>query len=173
MRSLARAEVGAVMGKEIERKFLVIDRRWQEGATGVRYRQGYLAVGPPVAVRIRMAGGEAFLNIKKATLDITRDEFEYRIPIEDAEAMLNELCEGLSIDKVRYKIRYGGMLWEIDVFEGANEGLVVAEIELLDPDQGFEHPPWLGEEVSGDPRYLNTSLSRHPYAEWRRAGPGG
>jgi adenylate cyclase len=172
------------MGKEIERKFLVIGQRWKEGATAVRYRQAYLtlcqtptkfAVGPPVAVRIRIAtvcqnttncGPEAFLTIKKSTLDITRDEFEYPIPIEDAEAMLNGLCEGDPIEKVRYKVTYGGMLWEIDVFEGANEGLVVAEIELSHPDQDFERPPWLGEEVSGDPRYLNTSLSRNPYSQW-------
>jgi len=166
------------MGKEIERKFLVIGKRWKEGATAVRYRQGYLAVGPPVAVRIRIAGAEAFLTIKKSTLticeattncDITRDEFEYPIPIEDAEAMLNGLCEGDPIEKVRYRVTYGGMLWEIDVFEGANEGLVVAEIELSHPDQDFERPPWLGEEVSGDPRYLNTGLSRNPYSQWPHA----
>ncbi len=156
------------MGKEIERKFLVIGERWKEGATAIRYRQGYLAVGPPVAVRIRIAGVEAFLTIKKSTLDITRDEFEYPIPIEDAEAMLNGLLQGKPIEKIRYKVTYGGMLWEIDVFEGANEGLVVAEIELSHPDQDFERPPWLGEEVSGDPRYLNTSLSRNPYSQWPR-----
>ena len=155
------------MGKEIERKFLVVGERWKEGATAVRYRQGYLAVGPPVAVRVRVAGLEAFLTIKKSTADITRDEFEYPIPIEDAEAMLNGLCEEHPIEKVRYKVTYGGMLWEVDVFEGANEGLVVAEIELSSPDQDFERPPWLGEEVSGDPRYLNTSLSRNPYSRWR------
>ena len=183
------------MGKEIERKFLVVGERWKEGATAVRYRQGYLTVGPPVAVRVRIAGVEAFLTIKRSALticqnttncDITRDEFEYPIPIEDAEAMLNArimdghnslsnddklwggLCEGHPMEKVRYKVAYGGMLWEIDVFEGANEGLVVAEIELSHPDQDFERPPWLGEEVSGDPRYLNTSLSRCPYSRWPR-----
>ena len=116
---------------------------------------------------MRVAGLEAFLTIKKSTADITRDEFEYPIPIEDAEAMLNGLCEEHPIEKVRYKVTYGGMLWEVDVFEGANEGLVVAEIELSSPDQDFERPPWLGEEVSGDPRYLNTSLSRNPYSRWR------
>ena len=154
------------MGKEIERKFLVIDQRWKEGVTGVPYRQAYLAVGPPLAVRIRIAGARAFLNIKKSTLDITRDEFEYPIPLEDAEAMLNGLCEGNPIEKVRYTVPHGGMLWEVDVFEGANHGLVVAEIELSDPDQHFDRPPWLGQEVSGDPRYLNTSLSRNPYSRW-------
>jgi adenylate cyclase len=157
------------VGKEIERKFLVRDTSWKEGAKGVPYRQGYLAVGPPVAVRVRIAGGKALLNVKRATLDISRDEFEYQIPLEDAEAMLDGLCEGLLIEKMRYKVIYAGVLWEIDVFEGANEGLVVAEIELSDPEQHFEHPPWLGEEVSGDPRYLNTSLSRFPYSQWNKA----
>jgi CYTH domain-containing protein len=156
------------MGKEIERKFLVKDESWGEGTTGVPYRQGYLAVGPPVAVRVRIAGDTGYLNIKRATLDITRDEFKYPIPLEDAEAMLSGLCEGFLIEKSRHEVTFAGMLWEIDVFRGANEGLVIAEIELSDPDQHFERPPWLGKEVSGDPRYLNTSLSRNPYSRWRQ-----
>ena len=154
------------MGKEIERKFLVKDESWREGTTGVPYRQGYLAVGPPVAVRVRIAGGKAYLNIKKSTLDTSRDEFEYPIPIEDAQTILSHLCKGFPIEKTRYKIAFADMLWDIDVFEGANHGLIVAEIELADPDQHFERPPWLGQEVSADPRYLNSSLSLNPYSHW-------
>ena len=154
------------MGLEIERKFLVVDDSWNTGAHGVHYRQGYLAVGPPVAIRVRVAGEQAILNIKKATLAITRDEFEYPIPLEDGQAILEHLCEGHVIEKTRYKVSFAGMTWEVDVFEGVNQGLVVAEIELRDEAQTLLRPPWVGEEVSGDPRYLNSSLSRHPYTEW-------
>ena len=158
------------MGKEIERKFLVADEGWRTGSEGVRYAQGYLAVGPPVAVRVRVGGGKAALNVKKATLDIVRDEFEYPIPLEDAEAMLAHLCEGRIIEKTRYKVPFAGQVWEIDVFEGANVGLVLAEVELRDRDEEIERPPWVGDEVSGDARYLNTGLSRHPYTQWGRSG---
>lgn len=157
------------MGKEIERKFLVVNDAWRRAAKpGLRTRQGYLHVGPPVAVRARIMGGKATLNVKKSTLDISRDEFEYAIPMEDAEALLARLCEGYIIEKTRYLVDYAGMTWEVDVFEGVNEGLVVAEIELESEDQQFEKPPWAGQEVSGDARYLNTHLSREPYKEWPR-----
>ncbi len=154
------------MGTEIERKFLVTTPCWRDAGPGVRMRQGYLAVGPPVAIRIRVTPDKAILNIKKATLDIARDEFEYPVPLDEAETMLDGLCEGYVIEKTRYAIPYEGKRWEVDVFEGANAGLVVAEIELDDVDETFAHPPWLGEEVSGDPRYLNSSLSRMPFRQW-------
>ncbi len=154
------------MGTEIERKFLVTGEGWRVGAMAVSCRQGYLAVGPPVAVRVRIMGGEATLNVKRATLDVVRSEFEYRIPLKDAEDMLNGLCEGYVIEKVRHRVAFGGKTWEVDVFGGANAGLVVAEIELDRADERFERPPWLGPEVSGDARYLNTSLSRRPYRLW-------
>ncbi|HOZ47854.1 MAG TPA: CYTH domain-containing protein [Candidatus Hydrogenedentes bacterium] len=154
------------MGIEIERKFLVTDGRWREGATGVRCRQGYLAVGPPVAVRVRLMGGKGTLNVKKATADIVRDEFEYAIPVEDVERILNGLCVGHIIEKTRYRVPYGGVTWEIDEFEGANAGLIVAEVELEDEHQPFERPPWLGAEVSGDVRYFNASLVERPYSMW-------
>lgn len=156
------------MGTEIERKFLVSGHNWRANASAVSCRQGYLAVGPPVAVRARIMGGKATLNVKKATLDITRDEFEYQIPEHDAEEMLDNLCEGYIIEKTRYRVEYGGKTWEIDEFGGANSGLVVAEIELNRADEVFLKPPWLGAEVSGDPRYLNSSLSRRPYSLWQK-----
>ena len=154
------------MGKEIERKFLLSDPHCCDGLQGVFCRQGYLAVGPPVAIRVRIMDGMALLNIKKATLSITRDEYEYPIPLADAEEILNNLCEGYVIQKTRYKIEHAGMTWEVDVFEGLNQGLAVAEIELACEEQEFTRPPWVGAEVSGDVRYLNASLSQRPYAHW-------
>ena len=148
------------MGTEIERKFLVTDETWRRHAQpGQAMRQGYLYVGPPTAIRVRTAGDRAWLNIKKATLAVTRAEFEYPIPLEDAQAILDHLCEGYIIEKTRYKI-------EIDEFHGVNGGLIVAEVELDHEDQPFKKPSWVGEEVSGDPRYLNSHLSRRPYSQW-------
>ena len=154
------------MGTEIERKFLVIDDSWRKNAEpGLPARQGYLCVGPPVAVRVRIMGGRATINVKAATLDITRKDFEYSIPLEDAEEVL-ALCAGRCVEKTRYRVPFGDLTWEVDVFEGPNEGLIVAEIELDDADQYFDKPPWAGEEVSHDPRYLNTHLSCRPFAAW-------
>lgn len=160
----------AMRQKEVERKFLVKDDAWRAGAQGLSIRQGYLCVGPPVAVRVRIVGNKAQLNIKKATLAVTRDEFEYSIPLEHGETLLRSLCEGHIIEKTRYKVPFGGLTWEVDEFHGANDGLVVAELELHDERQPFAKPPWLGEEVSHDPRYLNTSLSRNPYSQWPTKG---
>ncbi len=155
------------MGKEIERKFLVQDERWRNLAEGIPCRQGYIHVGPPAAVRVRIAGDRAYLNLKQATLDIERDEFEYEIPLEDAETILERLCQGRIVEKTRYLVPVGEVTWEVDVFSGANEGLTVAEIELDEVASVFELPPWAGREVSGDPRYLNSNLALHPYCEWK------
>lgn len=154
------------MGQEIERKFLVIDESWREGARSLPCRQGYLSLGPPVTVRIRLMGGRGTLNIKQSTLDVARAEFEYPVPPGDAEELLGHWCIGDLVEKTRHYVEHGGMTWEIDEFDGANRGLVVAEIELEDPDQEVRRPSWAGREVSGDPRYLNSNLSRHPYSEW-------
>ncbi len=159
------------MASEIERKFLVISDAWRDGQAGAPMRQGYLAVTERSAVRVRAEGDAAFLNIKQATLDIQRHEFEYPIPLADANHMLDHMCVGHLIEKTRYKVNHAGFTWEIDVFHGVNEGLVVAEIELTSPDQPFECPPWVGAEVSGDARYLNSSLSQTPYSQWMRNGP--
>jgi len=160
-------ELRSLVGTEIERKFLVTSDAWQESALdGVSILQGYITTGPPIAVRVRLAGENATLNLKKSTVDIARDEFEYPIPIGEAAQLLGHFCVGHAIQKRRYKVDYKGFTWDVDVFEGSNEGLVVAEIELESEDQPFELPPWVGKEVSGDPRYLNTSLSVRPYQEW-------
>jgi adenylate cyclase len=153
---------------EIERKFLVVGEHWRDQASrSERYRQGYLAVNEHCGVRVRMAGKSATLNVKSAGLDICRQEFEYAIPPGDARAMLDQLCGGMELSKTRYIIRHAGHTWEVDEFDGANAGLVLAEIELRTADEQFARPDWLGEEVSGDARYLNSNLVRNPYRQWR------
>ena len=155
------------MALEIERKFLLKNDAWRaEAGEGTRYRQAYIASGPPAAVRVRIAGSRALLNIKKASLDITRDEFEYPIPVADAEALADRVRVGALIEKTRYKIPQGKHTWEIDVFHGLNEGLIVAEIELDHAEETFVRPAWLGPEVSAEPRYLNACLALHPYTAW-------
>lgn len=156
------------MGVEIERKFLVKSEAWKDCAHGaLPIRQGYIATGPPTAVRVRIEGQRANLNIKKAVIDIRRDEFEYPIPLADAEEMLASLCNGLIVEKVRHLVDYEGLTWEVDVFRGRNEGLVVAEVELECEDMDVALPSWAGKEVSGDPRYLNTHLALKPFSSWQ------
>ncbi len=153
------------MGIEIERKFLVTDDSWKATAgEGLVCRQGYLCSGDGKTVRVRVIGEKAFLTIKGPTNGISRSEFEYDIPAGDAEALL-ALC-GDPVEKVRYFIPYAGMVWELDVFSGANEGLVMAEIELESEGQSFALPAWAGEEVSGDFRYYNAYLAKHPFTGW-------
>ena len=155
------------MASEIERKFLVRDDSWRAAVTAaVSMRQGYLPGQETASVRVRIAGGDARLNIKSATLAVSRLEYEYPLPLADAEEMLERLCAGPLIEKTRHHVPWEGHLWEVDVFSGDNAGLVVAEIELGHPDEPFARPPWLGEEVSHDPRYYNVSLVEHPYKGW-------
>jgi len=117
-------------------------------------------------VRLRVQGDRAWLTIKGKTHGASRTEFEYPIPTADAHAMLEEMCPQGVIDKTRYRIQVGEHVWEVDEFHGDNQGLVVAEVELDSEDQPFERPPWLGEEVTDDPRYYNSALSRTPYGQW-------
>jgi len=155
------------MGIEIEKKFLLRNDGWRaEADAGTAFRQGYLAGSDKASVRVRIEDENANINIKSATLGITRQEFEYPIPLEDAQNLLENLCEKPLIEKTRYHVRYVDHVWEIDVFEGENAGLVVAEIELDDEHEIFARPDWLGEEVSGDPRYYNVSLVKHPFRDW-------
>ncbi len=156
------------MATEIERKFLLKDDSWYENAdNGVPFRQGYLLGSEHASVRVRIEGESANINIKSATLGIHRQEYEYPIPLADAEELLDSLCEQPQIEKTRYHVKYGEHLWEVDVFEGDNAGLVVAEVELSDENEPFEMPPWAGQEVSHDTRYYNVCLVKHPYCEWR------
>ncbi len=154
------------MGKEIERKFLIKDDSWRVNAKGKRYRQGYLNRAKERVVRIRTIDDKGSLTIKGMVTGATRAEFEYDIPADEAEAMLDDLCEKPLIEKNRYKIEYGGFIWEVDEFFEENEGLTVAEVELESEDQRFEKPAWIGEEVTGDPKYFNSNLIRHPYSKW-------
>jgi adenylate cyclase len=154
------------MAIECERKFLVTSDAWRAGARPVTIRQGYLADAGHVAVRVRIAGDRAFLTVKGGRLGISRLEFEYGIPVADADAML-ALCQRPLIEKVRYVLDHAGREWVVDVFEGDNAGLVVAEVELERPDEPFAMPEWAGAEVTTDSRYLNVNLGRHPYRAWR------
>lgn len=155
------------MGVEIERKFLLRDERWREDAdAGERMRQGYLSADTQCSVRVRLVGAQAFLGIKSAASAVRRLEFEFPIPLDDARQLLNQVCLPAQVDKTRYRVPVGRHVWEIDVFEGDNAGLVVAEIELDDEDEAFERPAWLGEEVSHDPRYFNMNLAVNPFSRW-------
>ena len=153
------------MSIEIERKFLVKGDGWKTAA-GERLvcNQGYLISDKHKTVRVRTLGDRGYLTVKGATDGISRMEFEYEIDRPDAAYMLT-LCESV-VEKTRYVIEHNGMTWELDVFEGTNEGLVMAEVELESEDQEFDLPDWAGEEVSGDPRYYNANLARQPFATW-------
>lgn len=150
------------MAIEIERKFLVDGTRWQPNTTGVRYRQGYLCPGAGLTVRVRVAGTQAFLTVKGPTTGYARAEYEYPVPVADAEEMLADLCQKPLIEKIRYRIEHAGHTWEVDVFQGDNRGLILAEIELESEDSDFALPAWISKEVSGDPRYFNSALARTP-----------
>jgi len=155
------------MGVEIERKFLIDPARWTPQGAGTPMRQGYLSSAKHCAVRVRIAGDDAFLTVKGVTNGVSRLEFEYAIPRADAEALLAQLCAPPLVEKTRHRQEVAGKLWEIDVFHGDNDGLIVAEIELAAEDEAFEPPDWVMAEVSDDPRYYNANLARHPFKNWR------
>ena len=154
------------MGMEIERKFLVQNNSWRILASGTQYRQGYLNSAKERTVRVRTIDDKGFLTIKGITTGASRTEYEYEIPAADADAILSDLCEKPLIEKSRYKIDYEGFVWEVDEFFGENQGLIVAEVELESEDQKFEKPEWIGDEVTGDPKYFNSNLINHPYLKW-------
>ena len=154
------------MGTEIERKFLMKDASWRSLAEGTKYRQGYLNSTKERVVRVRTIDDKGFLTIKGITTGATRVEYEYEIPDAEATAMLDDLCEKPLIEQNRYKIALGGFTWEVDEFFGENKGLIVAEVELESEDQQFEKPGWIGEEVTGDPKYFNSNLIQNPYRRW-------
>lgn len=154
------------MGLEIERKFLVQQALWAPNVVGERLIQGYIAAnGQQLSVRVRIVAEQAWLNIKGRINDISRHEYEYEIPIKDAQELLMNFA-GNIVDKLRYKVEHKGHVWEVDEFLGENKGLLVAELELSSEGEQFAKPPWLGQEVSSDPRYLNTSLAKHPFSQW-------
>ncbi len=154
------------VGLEIERKFLVAGDGWRALGMPERYRQGYLCRGTAV-VRVRIAGERGRLSVKGKNIGPVRREFEYEIPVAEAEEMLAELCDGPIIDKCRTTLVWEGSRWEVDEFFGDNQGLILAEIELSHPDEAFARPPWLGAEVTDDPRYYNSNLALRPYRTFR------
>lgn len=156
------------MAIEIEQKFLVKNDSWRNLAKGYHYCQGYiLTQKPEKTVRIRKVGDRAYLTIKGETKKCVRSEFEYEIPLADGEYMLEYLCDSPKVEKIRYKIPFEGLVWEVDEFLGDNQGLILAEIELDRPDRPFARPDWLGEEVTSDLRYYNSNLARNPYKNWK------
>jgi len=159
------------MADEIERKFLVSGDEWRAAIVRTRaIKQGYLANTDDCSVRIRVADDEGYISVKSAGLEIARKEYEYAIPLSDAVEMLDLFCTGNRIDKTRFHVAHQGREWEVDVFDGENRGLVLAEIELSAVDEEVEVPDWAGIEVSGDPRYLNSNLSTEPFSTWRTTG---
>ncbi|WP_019528751.1 CYTH domain-containing protein [Dasania marina] len=154
------------MAKEIERKFLIDLSKLTLPSKGIVIKQGYIPTATKTAVRVRVKGEQAFLTLKGETRGAVRSEFEYPIPMDDAQAMLSELCQSPFVDKTRYEFPLGPHVWEVDIFHGDNQGLCVAEIELSAEDEAFAKPDWLGPEVTGDARYYNVSLVSLPYKLW-------
>jgi adenylate cyclase len=154
------------MAKEIERKFLVKSDSWRGQEAGKRYRQGYLSTAKERTVRVRTAGDKGYLTIKGISVGSSRSEYEYEIPVADANEMLDRLCERPLIEKTRYRVPHDGLVWEIDEFEGENSALIVAEVELKDEHQSVALPDWVGQEVTGDPRYFNANLVAKPFSKW-------
>ena len=152
------------MAKEIERKFLINQDELGSLENGTSIKQGYISTTDNTVVRVRVSGTQAYLTLKGENMGVTRSEFEYEIPVSDASDLMN-LCDNI-IEKTRYLIQHKGMIWELDIFEGSNNGLMIAEIELESEDQHFEFPNWVGKEVSDDSRYYNACLARNPFSTW-------
>ncbi|QQE66868.1 CYTH domain-containing protein [Leptolyngbya sp. BL0902] len=154
------------MGQEIERKFLVTNDRWRSEDPGQRLCQGYIPTQDARTVRVRVAGDQGYLTLKGPAVGLVRPEFEYAIPLEDAETLLSTLCQPPLIEKIRYRIPIDDVVWEVDEFFGANAGLILAEVELTTPNQPVNLPDWVGEEVTYDLRYSNSNLALHPFTAW-------
>jgi adenylate cyclase len=172
------------MATEIERKFLVKQAEWRvivdtlDRPAGARYRQGYISTDKERTVRVRAvfpesgAKQQGYITIKGRTVGASRLEYEYEIPIQDAEELLDLLCLRPLIEKRRYKIETDDLTWEVDEFMGENAGLLIAEVELNDAEQPFTRPAWVGQEVTGDPRYFNANLVANPFTQWERVRSG-
>jgi CYTH domain-containing protein len=156
------------MGQEIERKYLLDHPKWQQfdKPKGERYRQGYILTDPEKTIRIRVTETHGYLTIKGLNKGATRPEYEYEIPIAEAEELLDKFAIS-ELSKIRYKIPFKGKLWEVDQFLGDNEGLIVAEIELQSEDEQYDLPEWIGKEVTGEEKYYNSTLTLHPFKDWK------
>ena len=154
------------MPLEIERKFLVVSDDYQRNAKSVNIKQAYLSVDENMAIRVRIEGIQASINIKSKKSERVNYEFEYIIPLDEAQSLIR-MSSYIVIKKTRHVVEYGGKMWEVDVFHSDNEGLTVAEIELDEENEVFDIPPWLGEEVTSDYRYLNSNLAKNPFCSWQ------
>ena len=154
------------MGIEIERKFLIDTNKLPTLKNGYKIKQGYIQTVDHTTVRVRIRDKEAFLTIKGKSVGASRLEFEYPIPLQDANDMLNNLCQTSFIDKTRYLVENEGHVWEVDILEGSNKGLVIAEVELKSEDEAFTLPNWVMKEVTDDIRYFNSNLIENPYSNW-------
>lgn len=156
------------MGQEIERKYLVDHNKWQQidKPTGSLYRQGYLLIDTNKTIRIRQTPTKGFLTIKGRSIGATRPEYEYEIPFDEAKELLDNFSIS-ELSKIRYKITFANKVWEVDEFLGDNTGLIVAEIELTSEDESFGIPAWIANEVTGDEKYYNSSLTINPYKNWK------
>ena len=154
------------MAKEIERKFLIDINKWPENQKGILYQQGYLAITDKGIIRVRIKEKLSTLTVKSKSTGISRDEFEYEIPIDEAKNLL-ELCQNDIIIKTRYKVMCNNKLWDVDEFHGKNKGLWIAEIELKREDEKFEQPDWIKKEVTGNKNYYNAFLSMYPFLSWK------
>ncbi|MFC3562045.1 CYTH domain-containing protein [Pedobacter jamesrossensis] len=155
------------MGKEIERKFLINLPEWEkfDKPEGKHFRQGYILTNPEKTIRVRKTDTAAWLTIKGLSVGASRLEYEYEIPLAEAEELLDNFSEN-ELEKIRHEITHNGNLWEVDVFLGDNEGLIVAEIELEAEDEAFELPKWIAEEVTHEKKYYNSNLTKHPFKDW-------
>ncbi|MFY9089299.1 CYTH domain-containing protein [Arcobacter aquimarinus] len=156
------------MALEIERKYLVNLEKLGTLENGNRIKQGYLSTNKDAVVRVRVKNDKAYLTIKGSNIGATRLEFEYKIPVVEANEMLDKLCQKPVIDKTRYLIDYENHTFELDIFYGDNDGLVVAEVELLDENETIKLPSWIKEEVTSDERYYNSNLMKNPYKNWKK-----
>lgn len=156
------------MAKEIERKFLVKNDNFKNNSVAVLFRQGYLSTDIDRVVRVRIEGNQAKLTIKGKNSGMTRDEFEYEIPVDQAKELLDKLCLKPIIEKYRYKVEVDNLIWEVDQFMGDNEGLIIAEVEVPSEDYRFDIPEWIDKEVTGIERYYNSYISQHPYKNWQK-----
>lgn len=156
------------MGVEIERKFLVDHDKWEnfEKTAGDFYRQGYLLTDPHKTIRVRQTSDKGFLTIKGISVGATRAEYEYEIPSEEAKELLDQFAVS-ELSKIRYKIAMENHIWEVDVFSGENDGLIVAEIELKNENEKFKIPDWIGQEVTGEEKYYNSNLTLLPFKKWK------
>lgn len=155
------------MAIEVEHKFLLINDDWRKLVSrSVKYKQGYLASEAGSSIRVRISDDKAWLNIKSATPGTHRSEYEYEIPLQDANEIISSLCRKPLIEKTRHFVPVNDHIWEIDEFEGENEGLIVAEIELQTIGETFSKPEWIGAEITYDLRYYNNNLSLFPFNKW-------